>query len=267
MRKYVQVLKLNLQTSFAYKGNFIFTSLMDVFRVIAEIAFWKVLFDNTPGSEINGYNFNSIITYYIAMFIIASFTNVGSIGYKAANDIKDGSLNNLLVRPIHYMGYCFTEIISQKLLNLIIALLIFIPVIIFRFGDLHVGMTSAQFYLLPVVVLGSLILSFLINIMISLFAFWMTEVTSLFVLKDILLDLASGRVFPLDLFPGSWLNAFAVLPFMYCTYFPAVMITKGLSAAELYRGLGIQLMWILTLYGLITAIWRLGLKKYTGTGA
>ncbi|MNC13930.1 hypothetical protein D3C75_616910 [compost metagenome] len=103
--------------------------------------------------------------------------------------------------------------------------------------------------------------------MISLFVFWITEVTSLFLLKDILLDLASGRVFPLDLFPGSLLNAFSVLSFMYCTYFPAVMVSKGLSAAELYRGLGIQLVWILLLYGLIKIIWRLGLKKYVGTGA
>ncbi|WP_310830043.1 ABC transporter permease [Paenibacillus pedocola] len=267
MKKYVQVLKLNLQSSLAYKGNFIFTSLMDVFRVIAEIAFWKVLFDNAQGREINGYNFNSIITYYIFMFIIASFTNVGSIGYKVAHEIKDGALNNLLVRPINYFGYCFTETVSQKLLNLLIALLMFIPVIVFRFGDLQAEIPAAQFWLLPVVVLCSLILSFLINILISLFVFWMTEVASLFLLKDILLDLASGRVFPLDLFPGPLLNAFSVLPFMYCTYFPAVMITKGLSAAELYRGLGIQLLWILVLYGLIRIIWRLGLKKYTGTGA
>ncbi|WP_054942859.1 ABC transporter permease [Paenibacillus ihuae] len=267
MKKYVQVMKLNLQTSFAYKGNFMLSSLMDVFRVVAEIAFWGVLFDNLPGSELSGYQFNSIVSYYIAMFIISSFTNVGSTGYKVANDIKDGVLNNLLVRPIHYIGYCFTETVSQKLLNLIIAMLMFIPVIVFRFGDLDAGMTLEQLGWFPVVILGSLILSFFINILVSLFVFWMTEVTSLFFLKDIILDLASGRVFPLDLFPKTLLNAFSVLPFMYCTYFPAVMITKGWSAAELYRGLGIQLVWILGLYGLIQIFWRLGLKKYTGTGA
>lgn len=267
MKKYVQVLKLNLQTSFMYKGNFILTSLMDVFRVIAEIAFWKVLFSSIPVSEINGLNFNSIVTYYIFMFIIGSFTNASGIGYKVANDIKDGALNNLLVRPIHYIGYCFTELLSQKLLNLIIAMLMFIPVIILRFGDLHVRISSEQLFLLPVVVVFSLILSFFINVMISLFVFWITEVTSLFLFKDIILDCASGRVFPLDLFPKSLLNVFSVLPFMYCTYFPTIMITKGLSSGELYRGLFIQLAWIFALYCFIKVIWRLGIKKYVGTGA
>lgn len=267
MRKYIQVLKLNLQTSFTYKGNFILTSLMDIFRVIAEIAFWKVLFDNAQASEINGYNFDSIVTYYIFMFIIASFTSVGGIGYKVANDIKDGALNNLLVRPINYIGYCFTELLSQKLINLIIAMLMFIPVIVFRFGDMHLRISSEQLYLLPVVVLLSLILSFFINVLISLFVFWLTEVTSLFLFKDIILDFASGRVFPLDLFPQSLLQVFSVLPFMYCTFFPTVMITKGLSSGGLYRGLFIQLAWILVLYCSIKVIWRLGIKKYVGTGA
>lgn len=266
MKKYIQVLKLNLQSSFTYKGNFILTSLMDIFRVIAEIAFWKVLFDNAQASEMNGYHFNSIITYYIFMFIIGSFTNVGSIGYKAANDIKDGALNNLLVRPIHYLGYCFTEVLSQKLINLIIAMLMFVPILVLHFKDLHLEITSEQLYLLPVVVLISLILSFFINIMISLFVFWITEVTSLFVFKDILLDFASGRVFPLDLFPQTLLNAFSFLPFMYCTFFPTIIITKGLTSSELYRGLCIQLTWTLLLYGLIKIIWKFGIKKYVGTG-
>lgn len=267
MRKYVQVLKLNLQTSLTYKGNFILTSLMDIFRVIAEIAFWRVLFNSVQASEINGYNFNSIVTYYIFMFIISSFTSVGGIGYKVANDIKEGALNNLLVRPINYIGYCFTELLSQKLINLIIAMLLFIPVIVFQFGDLHLKISSEQLYLLPVVVLLSLILSFFINIMISLFVFWITEASSLFFFKDILLEFASGRVFPLDLFPQSLLHVFSVLPFMYCTFFPTVMITKGLSSGEVYRGLFIQLAWILALYFFIKVIWKMGIKKYVGTGA
>jgi len=201
------------------------------------------------------------------MFIISSFTSVGGIGYKVANDIKEGALNNLLVRPINYIGYCFTELLSQKLINLIIAMLLFIPVIVFQFGDLHLKISSEQLYLLPVVVLLSLILSFFINIMISLFVFWITEASSLFFFKDILLDFASGRVFPLDLFPQSLLHVFSVLPFMYCTFFPTVMITKGLSSGEVYRGLFIQLAWILALYFFIKVIWKTGIKKYVGTGA
>jgi ABC-2 type transport system permease protein len=267
MKKYVQVLKLNLQTSFTYKGNFLLTTLIDIFRVVAEISFWKILFSNIQGNEISGYNFDSIIAYYIFMFIIGSFTNVGSIGYKVANDIKEGALNNLLVRPINYIGYCFTETISQRLINLLIALLMFIPVIIFGSGNFSLGITPEQLYLLPIVILFSFILSFFINIIISLLVFWITEVTSFFFLKDVILDFASGRVFPLDLFPISLFSVFSFLPFMYCTFFPVVMLTKGISSIGLYQGLLIQLTWIVLLYLLIKVLWRFGLKKYVGTGA
>ncbi|WP_340022734.1 ABC-2 family transporter protein [Paenibacillus sp. FSL K6-1096] len=267
MKKYLQVLKLNLQTSFAYKGNFILTSFIDIFRVVAEVAFWRILFNNVKDGEINGYNFDSIIVYYIFMFIISSFTNVGSMGYKVANEIKEGALNNLLVRPINYIGYCFMETISQKVINLIIAVLMFIPFVIFRFGNLSFAVTAEQLYLLPVVIIFSFTLSFFINILISLLVFWITEVTSFFFLKDIVLDLASGRVFPLDLFPAFLFSAFSILPFMYCTFFPVVILTKGISSFGLYQGLLIQLTWIILLYLLIRVLWRFGLKKYVGTGA
>ena len=88
MRKYVQVIKMNMQIAFAYKWNLLLSSLMDIFRIVAEIIFWKVFFDTTANDTVKGYNYNSIITYYIFMFIMTTLMNTNDIGYKIANDIK-----------------------------------------------------------------------------------------------------------------------------------------------------------------------------------
>lgn len=267
MRKYSQVMKINLQIALAYKWNLILSSLMDIFRIVAEIAFWKIIFDATSGSAINGYNFSSIITYYIFMFIIGTVMNVGNIGNKIANDIENGTLNNLITKPINYIGYYFSETISQKFVQLLIVVLTFIPIFVLQASNISLGINLEQLLIFPVILLLSLLLNFFINIIISLLVFWITEVTSLFFLKDILLDFLSGRVFPIDLLPKSILNIFGVLPFMYCTFFPITILTKGIANGAFFKGLFLQIIWTAILYTTIKILWKLGIKKYSGTGA
>lgn len=267
MRKYVQVIKMNMQIALAYKWNLLLSSLMDIFRIIAEIIFWKVFFDAAASETVKGYNYNSIITYYIFMFIMTTLMNTNDIGYKIANDIKNGTLNNLIIRPINYIGYYFSESLSQKLIQLLIVIITFVPLFIIQASNITVNISLIQSLFLPLILLFSLILNFFINIIISLLVFWLTEVTSLFFLKDVLLDFLSGRVFPIDLLPSSIVNLFGVLPFMYCTFFPINILTKGITNDVFFMGLFMQLMWIGILYITIKILWSLGIKKYTGTGA
>lgn len=267
MRKYTQVMKMNIQIALSYRWNLILSSLMDIFRIAAEISFWKILFEATSGTTISGYDFNSIITYYIFMFIIGTVLNVSNIGSKISNDIKNGTLNNLIIRPINYIGYYFFETLSQKFIQLLIIVITFIPIFIMQASNISLSIKLDQLLLFPIILLLSLLLNFFINIIISLLVFWLTEVTSFFFLKDILLDFLSGRVFPIDLLPKSIVNAFGLLPFMYCTFFPIAILTKGLSNETFFKGLFMQIAWTTVLYSAIKILWKLGIRKYSGTGA
>lgn len=267
MKKYVQLMKMNMQIAFAYKWNLLLSSLMDIFRIVAEIAFWKVFFNTTASDTVNGYDYNSIITYYIFMFIITTLMNTNDIGYKIANDIKNGMLNNLIIRPINYIGYYFSESLSQKFVQLLIVIITFVPLFIIQASNITINISLRQSLFLPLILLFSLLLNFFINIIISLLVFWLTEVTSFFFLKDVLLDFLSGRVFPIDLLPISIVNLFGVLPFMYCTFFPINILTKGIANDAFFMGLFMQIMWIGILYITIKLLWSFGIKKYTGTGA
>lgn len=267
MKKYAQVMKMNIQIALSYKWNLILTSLMDIFRIIAEIAFWGILFGAISGNTFSDYNLNSIITYYIFMFIIGTITNASDIGSKITNDIKSGVLNNLLIRPINYLGYYFSEIISHKLVQLLIAVITFIPIFIIQASNISLNINPEQLWLFPIVLLLSLLINFFLNVIISLLVFWITEVTSFFFLKDILLDFLSGRVFPIDLLPKWIFTALAFLPFNYCTFFPITLLTRGIQNESFFKGLIIQIIWVAILYIITKLTWHLGIKKYSGTGA
>ncbi|MBK1812726.1 ABC-2 family transporter protein [Clostridium sp. YIM B02505] len=267
MRKYAEVMKMTIQISLAYKWNLILSSLMDIFRIVAEVAFWKILFETTSGDAISGYDFNSMITYYIFMFIIGTSMNVSNIGNKIANDIKNGTMNNLIIRPINYIGYYFSEALSEKFIQALIVLLTFFPIFIIDSSNITLNINLEQLLLFPIILVLSFLLNFLINIIISLLVFWITEVTSFFFLKDIFLDFLSGRVFPMDLLPKFILNTFGILPFMYCTFFPITILTKGISNESFFKGFFMQLIWLALLYFTFKILWRIGIKKYSGTGA
>jgi ABC-2 type transport system permease protein len=266
MEKYIEVIKTNMQISFMYKWNVVITSLMDVFKLIAECAFWQILFATSASNEMYGYTLNGLITYYIFMYIIGAITGMGSIGYKVADDIKNGTLSNILLKTISCIKYYFSEIIGQKIVQLLFSLVVFIPIFIIYASAINIKINLLQIFLFPFAIIFALVLTYLINLLISFLAFWLTEVTSFFFVKDLVVDFLSGKAFPIDIMPVGVLGALNLLPFAYCTFFPINILTKDLSSLELMRGFGMQLGWILVIYVMVRIAWKKGIKRYSGTG-
>jgi len=266
MSRYLQVAKISWQNALIYKANFIGTSIMNIFRVIAEAAFWAVFFEVSKKDSIGGYTLFSIITYYLLMFIIGTFINANQTGFSIANDIKTGRLSQFLVKPVNYLGYYMSEAISKKLLQLSITLLIFIPVFAICYKNLVFNIVPVQLIFYPLVLSLAFILNYLINVAFSLTAFFVIEITSFFFLQEIIFNFLSGGVFPLDILPKSILGVFRLLPFMYVTYFPISILNKGISTSELFYGIAAQCIWIIVLYIIIKILWRFGIRLYAGTG-
>ena len=266
MRKYLQVMKMSWQEAIMYKANFFITSVVDVFRILAEVAFWGIYFEATGKRTIAGYDFSTMITYYILMFLIRTLMNTGNIGTKVAEDIKLGKLSQYLIKPINYFGYYYLKELSRKSLEIGVTMLVFVPV--FIFGSTYMVINVEAFHMLvyPIVLMLAFTLSYFLNIVISLSAFWLIEVTSIFFLKDITLDFLSGGIFPLDIIPKIILRVFNLLPFMYIIFSPIKIINKGVTNTELLLGMSAQVFWIIVLFLLAKFLWKKGIRHYSGTG-
>jgi ABC-2 type transport system permease protein len=55
-------------------------------------------------------------------------------------------------------------------------------------------------------------------------------------------------------------------PFPYQMYFPISIYLGKAAGAELWRGLGIQLLWVIMAYVFARWMWRRGIKKYSAFG-
>lgn len=266
MSKYLVVMKIGWQNAMAYRSNFIISSCLNVFRLVAEVAFWNIYFNMTQNTSIANYSLNSMITYYILMFVIGTMMDMGEVGGRVANDIKSGALNQYIIKPISYFGYQFSEILSRKLLEVFITIIAFIPIFMIYYDKITINMNINQIWLMPLVIVLAIVLNFFVNVSISLAAFWFTELTSFFFLKSILLSLLSGGMFPIDLFPAGILKIFNLLPFKYIVFFPINVLNKGVSFKEFITGICLQILWIVVLYLGAKFLWKKGVKHYDGTG-
>ena len=78
--------------------------------------------------------------------------------------------------------------------------------------------------------------------------------------------LLSGRLVPMTLMPD-WVQTLAwFLPFQWTFYFPIETLVGDLSNAELLRGLGMQVFWILAGIGDLLARLAPAVRHYTAVG-
>lgn len=264
--EYLEVTKTNMLIEVMYKWNLFITSMIDCFRFIAEYAFWLIIFNTGSSTEMYGYTLNSIITYYIIMYIVGSITTMGNVGYRIAADIKEGGLTNLLIKPFSCIRYYFFESLGQKIPQMICSIIIFIPIMLIFHKRVILACNLLTIGGFIIALILAVILTYFINVIISLLVFWLTEIDGLFFMKEIIIDLLSGKTFPIDIMPIGVFTVLSFLPFSYCTYFPISILINNKSYSEIGTGIIFQIVWIIITFLLVKIIWKMGIKRYEGTG-
>jgi ABC-2 type transport system permease protein len=106
----------------------------------------------------------------------------------------------------------------------------------------------------------------LLNFMISMAAFWFSEVGNLFSTVYIVQLLLSGGIFPLSIFGNVFKTISDLLPFSYTIQFPVNIITNKLSGSEIGRGIMMQIIWIGLSALAAYYLWKRGLRRYMAVG-
>jgi ABC-2 type transport system permease protein len=102
--------------------------------------------------------------------------------------------------------------------------------------------------------------------MIGLVAFWVNRIEAIQWLLFIFIRFLSGEFIPLE-FLGSFLFAASkYLPFYYIRYGVIQQFLGVWSFQESVFFVGLQLFWVIILYILIAAIWRIALKRFGAQG-
>lgn len=263
MKKYFFVYRATLLRFVEYRGEI----LMDIIGkilvpIFVQSVLWQAVMASSLSQSISGYTYEEMFRYIILSILVYHFVKVDSVERQISNAIKDGSLNKFLAQPIDFSLYHFATFLADSTPVTLGGVLAYLAM-------LSTGFLSAT---LLDVALGSLMLgfglliSFYLAFLIAALAFYMDEVWTLFVMKNMSLWFLTGQILPLDMFPDSAQRILKFLPFGYLSYYPTKIFLGQLAFEEIRFGLQVVFLWTLALYLLYKFFWNFALRQYSAFG-
>jgi len=262
--KYGQAFLVGLQSNLVYRWNFGVRSLFWFCHLVVVFILWGAAYAGNPA--IGGYSFAQTLTYFVVIFILQFFIGAFNEDYQISEDIRNGLINQFLLKPINYFAYRLSVFAAARVVSGVFGLMALLVALPFFRGYLDMPHDAWRIALgLPAMALTAII-QFSIAYCFGLLAFWFLEIQGFVILSMAVENLLGGQIVPLDLLPRGVFNVVRFLPFFYQAYFPGAILTGRQGYDFAVQGLAIQAIWAFILVCLAEAVWLRGLRHHTAAG-
>lgn len=263
----VSVFRLGLSAALMYRANFLFTAgLMVVVGVSVQLFLWSAVYGWGQQQSFAGVPFTQMALYIACATLALGITRSGRIERMVAEEIRTGELVRYLLKPMAHAPYTFAMALAERAVTFPVVLILALAAMWLALPWLPAQLAVERLlWAIPFLLLGML-LNFLMGLGISYLAFWMDEVWTLHVVKDISLWFLSGQLVPLSVLPGTLRELSEWLPFQYIAYVPAGILAGVISQEDLAPFALRGVFWAAFLGLGVAGIWRLGLQRFGGYG-
>jgi len=264
LRRNLAFAKLAIVSNLEYRLNYFVDALVQpILTTAIEMLLWTAVFTGAAALEINGFSKEYYLSYALWGAFFARIAASWMYEFRMIAEVESGTLNGLLVRPMSFYEYYFSQLMGYKFLTT--ALSLCVPFIAATAFDL-----PTHYSRVPVAILLCiyyLVLVHSISFIISCCAFHFNKIHSFTTAKNLLFWVLTGELFPLDLVPDPWRQILVDLPFASGVYIPVGYITGRLEYSTVQQGFVSVTIGIVVLNIIGAIMWRRGLKVYAGTGA
>jgi len=264
--KYGKCFSTGLKAGFEYRVNVIFSIAGAIAPVVIQTALWIALYSSDAKETMFGFTFVQMVSYTVIAQLVSRLVRTG-FEYDVDNDIRTGSLDRFLVKPVGYFGFRLFSFLGDKLVqSLVMGLLIALAV---AFLVLSIGfpLTASGALLFIAAMLIAFTLNFLLFWCVGLVGFWLTEIGFLFEAVRILIIALSGGIFPLAVFGSDAARVLNLLPFRFTIQFPTELLCGRIPPASVAPSFALALFWILALTALSQIVWRRGIRRFAAVGS
>jgi ABC-2 type transport system permease protein len=262
MKKYLHVIGIGIQNNLTYRFNYLTRTLFSFIPLFAMISLWQKI----GGAQHSGWTLSETVFYYLLVAVVDVFTAVNEDDWQIAADIREGNISQFLLKPIDYLWYRLCLFFSGRVTFVMMA---GIPLMIFIFCFRSYFLPPASgiaMLVFPVSLLLTALLQFFTSYAMAMLAFWLLEISTFIFILFAFEYIASGHLFPVDLFSPPLFHALLFTPFPYQMYFPVAVYMGKISGADMWSGLLAQFLWVLIAYAFARFMWLRGVKKYSAFG-
>ena len=264
LAKYHHAFLLGLQSNLVYRWTFGIRAFFSLFHLVFVFILWGAAYRGQ--TEIGGFALGETLTYFVVLMIMQFFIGAFNEDYQISEEIRNGLINQFLLKPINYYGYRFSIFVAARLVSGVLALLPLLVALPLLHEYLVFPSDPWRLALgVPAAFMAALI-QFTIAYCFGLLTFWFLEIQSFVILSLAVETVLGGQMFPLDLMPDWFFRISQFLPYYYQMYFPAAIFTGRLDYAQASEGLMIQAVWVILLFGIAHLLWTRGLRRHTAVG-
>lgn len=242
-----------------------FDLLLYIFNFIIEITvyvfIWLAIYKN--GNQILNMTFEEVTTYYILVVSLNPIISWG-INEIMGNAIREGEILRELLNPISYFSYYFGIRIGELIESTIVGVLTF-GICAVLFGVL-LPKGILNFFFFVLVIFLAVVVVYFFELILGMTAFYTNSIWGVEVLKRAILNIFSGMIAPITLFPEFFQKIANILPFKDCIYTPISIYFGELNLIQMGQVILKQCLWIVVLYMIAKCLFHKAIKNITING-
>jgi ABC-2 type transport system permease protein len=250
LKPYLYIAKTKILSELAYRFDVISSVTVQCLVVIATSFFWIAVYGGRQSAQ--GVTKEQMLTYTIMSAMLACIFTA-NVENRVIQSVRKGNVALDMLKPISVFGIYLAEDIGATVialcqnaapLLLISCLLIQVPV--------PSSVINFLLFLLSAVL--SYLINWLITACFSMMSFFVISIGPFHQIKNVLIRILSGSIIPLWFFPESLQGVLRFLPFMYIYQLPLSIYIGRLGPLEILAQTGLQLAWLLVLFGVFKLI-------------
>lgn len=269
-QKYAKSFAVGLKAGIEYRANFFFAIAAAVAPVVIQTALWIVIYGGSSGgdngSTLFGFTFAQMVAYTVIAQLVSRLVRTG-FEYELNDDIRTGSLDRYLVKPVGYFGFRLFAFLGDKAVQSFVmgALLAVAVAVLSSALGFSVSLPAVALFCLALLI--AFMFNFLLFWCVGLAGFWLTEIGFLFEAVRIVIIAASGGIFPLAVFGPRAERVLSLLPFKFTIQFPTELLCGRVRSGDILPSFALALVWMLALIALGQLLWRRGLRHFAAVGS
>jgi ABC-2 type transport system permease protein len=265
IQKYITVFNLGIQNTFVYRWNYFLRALFGLIPLAGTVFLWRAIF-HERGSGMHGYDYGSIVYYYLLTILVANLVTPTEDEWQIASDIREGQINSFLTKPVNYLGYRFSIFLSGRLVFTAVTILPIALIFLYFRQHITLPVNVMTYFWALISLLMAAFIQFFITYSLAMMAFWILEISTIVFIVYSFEYFLGGQMFPVDIMPVGVQAVMKWLPFYYELFCPIGIFLERLRGADLAQALAIQTGWVLVLWAAAHGMWKRGLGHYQAVG-
>lgn len=245
----------------AYRAEMVIWILSATMPLIM-LALWNSVVAEAP---IAGFGPTEITRYFAATLVVRQLTGAWVLWHLNWM-IRSGGLSAKLLRPINPLVYEAVTMLAAMPLRMVVLAPMMVGLVLWR-PELVAWPGWPAMGLFGLSVLLAWLMSFLVQGLFGMLAFWTDQSQGMFGVWFVLWMLLSGYIAPLEMFPQPVQAALAWSPFRGMIAVPVELLGGFLSPRDALFDIGVQVVWTLILASTSVLVWKRGIRRYGAFGA